>query len=213
MFRPFSWIHATCNFSVIAHIDHGKSTPGRSLPRGHRRSAGQGDGSAGARRHGPRAQVASRSRRIRSVCTGRQTMGRKYVLNLIDTPGRRRLLLRSDAVAGRLRRRAASGRCLAGVEAQTLANAYLAVDNSLEIISGHQQDRLAECAGRRSATAADRDRGPAWRVGHSGQRQDGNQRPRHSRKPSCTGFRRPPACRMRRSSADLRQLATRIAAS
>jgi GTP-binding protein LepA len=58
---------------------------------------------------------------------------RDYQLNLIDTPATS-TSLRGLAVAGRLRGRAAGGRRLQGVEAQTLANVYLALDNNLEII-------------------------------------------------------------------------------
>jgi GTP-binding protein LepA len=49
-------------------------------------------------------------------------------------PGPRRLQLRGVPFARRLRRGAAGGRREPGVEAQTLANAHLAVDANLEII-------------------------------------------------------------------------------
>src|ERR671924_270885 len=85
------------NFSVIAHIDHGKSTHAVRL-------------------------------------TYKADDGQTYVLNLIDTPGHVDF---SYEVTRSLA--ACEGALLLvdaaqGVEAQTLANAYLAVENNLEII-------------------------------------------------------------------------------
>ena len=95
------------NFSIIAHIDHGKSTladrflesPAPSGPR---------DGSAVLDTWTWSASAASPSRRIRSPeLHGAET--ESYVLNLIDTPGHVDFSLRSLAVARRVRRRAAAG--------------------------------------------------------------------------------------------------------
>ena len=60
------------------------------------------------------ASAASRSRRRPPRSTTARATAQTYQLNLIDTPGPRRLLLRGVALAGGLRRRAAGGRCVAG---------------------------------------------------------------------------------------------------